>query len=254
MVAPQIEALGVVRHGYTGRLGGLSAPPYDSLNLSAKREPNAPHVQDNFKIAAQAIRVNHEGLVVCHYAHGTGVEVVSRQHHGMGIWKLNSLPECDGVVVTNESKETVGVTLHADCCPLFFVDRKGRAAAVCHAGWKGSAGEIAIRVIEKMQSLGIAAQDIYAAVGPSISGECYEVGAEVAAQFASYPEAVQQISDTKYLLDLPTVNALQFIKVGVPVRQITISNMCTYTDSGLFYSHRRDGTNAGAMGSFIQLL
>lgn len=253
MVAPQIDALGVVRHGFAGRLGGASPKPYDSLNLSAKREQNTQNVLHNFKAAASAVGVDSAGLVVCNYAHGNKVEEIDEQHHGMGVCKKNTLPKCDGVFVTEKSKQTVGVTLHADCCPLFFADRKGRIAGVCHAGWKGTAGEIAVRAVKKMQAYGVPAADIFAAVGPCIAGESYEVGPEVAEQFTAYPEAVMQKGE-KYYLDLATVNALQFIKAGILPAHITISAMCTYADSELFYSYRRDGTNAGAMGSFIQLI
>lgn len=249
-VAPALEALGVITHGFTSRIGGKSKPPFDALNLSSKRDPDKEAVKANFSIAARSIGVNEEKLVVCNYVHGNNVEVVNETHHGMGATRENKLSSCDGVLVTD--KNTVGVTLHGDCTPIFLADKAGRAACVCHAGWRGTEGNIVKNAIAKFKELGIAAEDIYAAVGPTISGARYEVGKEVADLFDIYEGAVAK-KDTRYYLSLPHVIIMQLIAQEIPTAQITWADMCTYENEGYFYSYRRDGEKCGAMGSFIAL-
>jgi len=122
---PSFEALGI-RHGFTSRIGGVSDGPFSSLNLSFKRDPSPERVRENFRRAAGAMGMQAEELVVCNYEHGNQVEFVDERHHGMGIFRENELPKCDGVCMT--APGTVGVSLHADCNSLFFLDKKLRAA------------------------------------------------------------------------------------------------------------------------------
>ncbi len=246
---PAFDALGFVHNGFTSRIGGVSKAPYDSLNLSFKRDPDARAVLENFAVAAGAIGVDVDAMVVCNYTHGDNVEFVGTAHHGMGITRENRLPPCDGVIVTDSS--TVGVTIHADCCPIFFVDRKGRAAGVCHAGWKGTYLRIANTILDRLSSKDIRAEEVLFGIGPSICGQCYEVKEDVAGLFSKlYPDVVTQ-RDGKFYLDLPRTIAEQLIAMGVPEGNITLCGLCTYSERELFYSHRRDGLHAGAMGAFI---
>ena len=91
------------------------------------------------------------------------------------------------------------------------------------------------------------------AIGPCISWPHYEVQEDVAGKFRpDYPEAVKE-RDGKVYLDMEGVFAVQLYRAGIPPENVTFSHLCTYSDSRMFYSHRRDGQNAGAMGSFICL-
>ncbi len=249
--APAFDTLGFIRHGFTSRIGGVSKSPYDSLNLSFKRTPDKEAVVENFRIAAQAIGIDFEKLVVCHYCHGNNIEIVGKDHHQMGITRENTLPFCDGVMVVDQ--ETAGVTLHGDCGSIFFADRKGRAAGVCHSGWRGTYLGTIHSIITKMESVGIARGDMLFAIGPCISWPNYEVKEDVAAKFRpQYPFALKQKSG-KIFLDMEAVLTYQLFEASIPPENITLSRLCTYSDNRMFYSHRRDGDRAGAMGSFISL-
>ena len=130
----------------------------------------------------------------------------------------------------------------ADCIPVLLIDERGRAVAAVHAGWRGTAGHIAARTAEAMgQRFGTRAQDIHAAIGPGIGRCCYEVGAEVAAQFGEQGRA---------RIDLAAINRGQLEEIGVTPSRIYASNLCTMCGSEEFHSFRRDKDAAGRMYSF----
>ena len=247
---PAFTELGV-RHGFTSRVGGVSTGACASLNLSFKRDPEPERVRENFRRAAKAMGLPAEALVICNYEHGNGVELVGQEHHGMGVFRENELPKCDGVCVT--APGTVGVSLHADCNALFFLDQKKRAAAVCHAGWKGTLLGITGVAVQKLQGLGSSKEEILVGIGPSICGQCYEIQEDVAQLFEpQYPGAVLR-SEGGIHLDLWHVLLCQLEELGIPPANITLSGLCTYANSERFFSHRRDHGKTGAMGSFIAL-
>lgn len=249
--APALEELGFLTHGFTSRVGGVSLPPYDTLNLSFTRTPDAEAVRENFRRAARALDIAFEKLVVCHYCHGSNIETARTEHHGMGITRENTLPFCDGLMVVDA--DTAAVTLHGDCGAIFFADRQGRAAGVCHSGWRGTLQNTVAVCIRKMQGVGVEGKDMLFAIGPCISWPHYEVQEDVAGRFRpEYPDAVKE-RDGKVYLDMESVFAAQLYRAGIPPENVTFSHLCTYSDSRMFYSHRRDGQNAGAMGSFICL-
>lgn len=249
--APALDALGFIRHGFTSRIGGVSKPPYDTLNLSFKRSPDTQATVENFRIAADAIGIDFDKLVVCNYCHGDGVEFVGTQHHGMGITRENTLPPCDGIITTDT--DTAAVTLHADCCAIFFADKHGRAAGVCHSGWKGTwLGTIAA-IIRRLASIGIDKKDMLFAIGPCIHWQHYEIREDVAGKFRpNYPHAVKE-AEGKLFLDLEGVLTYQLYEQNIPAQNVTLCGLCTYSEKEMFYSHRRDKECAGAMGSFISL-
>ena len=130
----------------------------------------------------------------------------------------------------------------ADCIPVLLIDERGRAVAAVHAGWRGTVGRIAARAAEAMgRRFGTRAQDIHAAIGPGIGKCCYEVGAEVAAQFGGQGRAH---------IDLAAINRRQLEEIGVTPSRIYASNLCTMCGSEEFHSFRRDKDAAGRMYSF----
>ncbi|MBR3295955.1 MAG: laccase domain-containing protein [Clostridia bacterium] len=247
--APSFDKLGFVRHGVTSRIGGVSEPPYDSLNLSFKRTPDTEVIRKNFEIASNAMGFSFESLVMCHYVHGNNVEVVNAEHHGAGITRENELPFCDGVITV--SPDTACVSLHSDCGIIMFADRRGRAVGTCHSGWKGTDLETVVSVIRKMESIGIDRSDILFALGPAISGRNYEIKEDVESHFRErFPESLSYRYGKIYL-DINTALLKQMYNEGIPAANVTCADMCTYENREYLYSYRRDGKNAGAMGAFI---
>jgi YfiH family protein len=140
----------------------------------------------------------------------------------------------------------VGVSVRtADCYPILIADRRNRAVAAVHAGWRGTAAGIVQNALRTLHSeFGSKPEDFLAAIGPGIGVCCYEVGQEVALQFGHQAACH---------LNLAEANLRQLTNAGVARRHIDVLGGCTRCDQSLFYSYRRDQARAGRMISFIQV-
>jgi polyphenol oxidase len=220
------EEWGVVV-AFSDRHGGISEPPFDSLNLST-RQPDPADVQVNRKRFADAAGLNPDGLVLGHQVHGTNVVQVDPSDVSTGA--------CDALI-TRSPAVAVGV-LTADCVPILILG-SGAVAAV-HAGWRG----LSSGVIESaLEVLGDAAA---AWIGPAIRSECYEVGDDVVKAFRA---AGLPVTDDSHV-DPPMAAAAALRRAGVS--KIVDSGLCTACDDR-YYSYRRDGLT-GRQGGFIALV
>jgi YfiH family protein len=155
---------------------------------------------------------------------------------------LSGSAEADGLVAQQPGL-VVGVRT-ADCVPILLVDARTRAVAAVHAGWRGSARNIAgAAVRELITRYGSRPEDLTAAVGPSIGPCCYEVGDEVAQQFHGGTSAQGR------RLDLPSINRQQLREQGV--QDIWLAGVCTFCEAAHYFSYRREKEQAGRMVSFI---
>ncbi len=155
-------------------------------------------------------------------------------------------PEADGLL-TSAAGYLLGVRT-ADCLPLLYVDRARRAVAAVHAGWRGTAKGIAARAVKRMkQEFGSPPGELEVVMGPGIGPCCYEVGSEVADQFAA---SAVQVRGRPHL-DLPEANRLQLIEAGVNTSKVWSAGLCTACEADQFYSYRREGTQAGRMLAMI---
>jgi len=135
----------------------------------------------------------------------------------------------------------------ADCVPLLL--RAGGAVAAAHAGWRGSAANAARAAVEALAELGAPAGEVDAWIGPSIGPCCYQVGGEVAAQFAG--EFARRDCAGKFRLDLKAVNVAQLEAAGVSPSRISVHPGCTKCGGERYASFRRDGAAAGRMIAMI---
>jgi polyphenol oxidase len=168
-----------------------------------------------------------------------------QQIHSSDVLVADGQPGCVGegdALITREPGVTISVRT-ADCYPILLVDPEVRAVAVVHAGWRGTAGRIVAKTLERMGSeFGADASKIIAAIGPGIGACCYEVGAEVAAQFGKSGSGK---------LNLAEENRKQLVAEGVAGSCIDVLGDCTRCDATRFHSYRRDKDAAGRMISFI---
>ncbi len=177
--------LGVL-HGFSDRFGGVSRGPYASLNVGLHVGDEPADVIENRRRLCRALGVDPESLVVGEQVHGIQVAVVTAADKGRGAFSLTDVvPGVDALIT-----DTPGVALfamYADCVPVFLYDPRRRAVGLAHAGWKGTVAGIARRTVQAMhETFGSRPADMYARpIGPSIGPCCYEVGPEVAGQFAS---------------------------------------------------------------------
>lgn len=131
----------------------------------------------------------------------------------------------------------------ADCIPILLVDDEHRAVAAVHAGWRGTVAGIARSTVRAMRKeFSSEPRLLQAAIGPGIGKCCYEVGADVAAQFGESGPA---------RIDLVETNRRQLIEAGIPESRIYAANLCTKCGIEDFHSYRRDKEHAGRMLSFI---
>jgi YfiH family protein len=156
--------------------------------------------------------------------------------------------ECDSLATDRPDVALVIQT--ADCVPILL--SAPAAVGAAHAGWRGSAQNVAASAVAALRELGAAPRTLRAWLGPSIGPCCYEVGGEVAAKFAG--DFVRAGCSKGFRLDLRAVNVAQLEAAGVPRTAISVHSACTKCGGERFASYRRDGERAGRMIALIARL
>jgi YfiH family protein len=167
-----------------------------------------------------------------------------KQVHGKRVIDLDADPAREADAAFTRKNGTVCVAQMADCMPVLFADVDGTVVGAAHAGWRGLAGGVLEATV---QAMGVAPQKLVAWLGPAIGPRVYEVGEDVRAAFAGYPDALTPNRPGHWLLDLYAVARAKLASL----REVTGGSYCTYTDAR-FFSFRRDRTRE-RMGAFIWL-
>ncbi|HEX7085663.1 MAG TPA: polyphenol oxidase family protein [Vicinamibacterales bacterium] len=230
--------------GFVLRADALAHVPHGWTAKPLRLRPPEP---DEWAQVAGVAGVEPKALVHLRQVHGAAVHVVD------GPAAAGMRPEAD-IAVTASGTFAVAVQV-ADCVPLLVAGR--RAVAAAHAGWRGTAANVAGTAIEALVRLGEDRRDLHAAIGPSIGPCCYEVGDELADRFAE--AGWRDVLDRWFTrpgserhLDLWTANRDQLIAAGVPAAQVHASGLCTRCHGAWFHSYRREGAAAGRMAGFIR--
>ncbi|UFS72747.1 peptidoglycan editing factor PgeF [Geomonas sp. RF6] len=242
-----------VAAGFTTRHEGVSRPPYNSLNLGTNTLDSPHSVEGNRSLLARAFGGTLDRFLTVTQVHGTDLLVIDTPNPEYGHFlKL----ECDGIV-TNQPGLMIAICT-ADCVPILLHDPVRQVVAALHAGWQGTAKNIAGKGVEAMVNLfGSAPSDILAAIGPAIGACCYEVDAPVRNSFKEHGAPFELASEVKeegkWSLDLVAANRAQLADARIPSGQIEISGECVSCNSDLFFSYRRDGGDTGRHAAFIML-
>lgn len=244
---PLIEAPGLV-HGFATRRGGVSSGTFSSLNLGLKGGDDPAKVRTNLERLGQAVGFGADGLCRVRQVHGRGVVVIGE---GVTPSQVGAL-EADALV-TDRRGLTLGMAT-ADCVPVLFADPVSGVVAAAHAGWRGVVGGVLEATVETMvQRFGVDPRELRAAMGPCIGPCCFEVGEEVAAQFARFPKTVLRGMRPKPMVDLPAA-VLQVLRgCGLAEANLAESGLCTRCHPELLFSYRRDGEATGHHLSVIGL-
>lgn len=255
---PMLRNTGIVRHGFSTRLGGVSKGCWSSLNLSFDRGDSPENVMENFRRIGAELGVRCEDMVLARQTHTTNVRVVTGADRGKGITREQDYTDVDGLI-TNEPGICL-VTSFADCVPLYFVDPVRKAVGLSHSGWRGTVGKIGRKTIRMMREhFGSDPADILAAVGPSVCRECYEVSEDVIEKFreafdrSRWPELFYRKENGKYQLDLWRANEIIFLESGILPEHCIVTNLCTRCNSRILYSHRASGSRRGNLCAFLAL-
>ncbi len=249
---PLLEQTGVVRHGFSTRLGGVSKGHCATMNISTTRGDEPEAIEENRRRIAAAIGVEPTDFTYTHQTHTTNVAVVEEKDRG------GKFLDTDGMVT--DVPGICLVTFYADCVPLFFVDPVHRAIGLSHSGWRGTVGRMGKVTLELMQEqYGTDPAQVFAAIGPSICQECYEVSGDVIGEFQEafdeslWQELFYEKTDGKYQLDLWRANQIVLTEAGVRREQIAVTNVCTHCNPDILFSHRSTGTARGNLSAFLAL-
>ena len=244
-------------HGLTGRLGGVSQKPYDSLNMALHVGDDPEMVWANRQRFLHALGLKAAELVTPEQVHGLHIARVSRADTGRGAREYQDAIQQTDALVTDEPGLPL-MLCFADCTPILFLDPVHRAVGIAHGGWKGTVGRIAQQTVQRMQAeFGTDPTELLAGIGPAIGPCCYEVGPEVAGQFrAAFPgheaELLQEQAGSCHL-NLWQANRLQLLEAGLKSSHIDMADTCTSCKHSWFYSYRADGGRTGRMAAVIAL-
>ncbi len=226
----------------TTRHGGVSQPPYDTLNLGLHVGDDPADVVTNRGLAAGAFGAELDSLVFARQVHGAGSAFVGRADAGRGATAEDDAVADADVLVTTTPGVTL-VILVADCVPLALVDPVAGVLAAVHAGWRGSAAGVVGAALDVMVERGARPERVTAFVGPAVAPERYQVDDEVrgaldhAVGEGGLDRAVARADGPgHWLVDLVAANRQQLHLGGVPDEQI---NDCGVTTADArFFSDR----------------
>jgi len=221
---------------FTTRRGGVSAPPYDTLNLGVLTDDDRAAVDANRERLAALIEIPRERTV-------QGVQV-----HATHVRRVHALPDPQAQLDEADGQATAlagvaAVVLTADCLPVAIAGQE--AVAIVHAGWRGLAAGVLAEGVRALHELGDEGE-LHAAIGPGAGACCYETGPEVHAAFESYGPRARRGANA----DLKLVARRQLERAGVTaVHDVGLCTLCT--EPGLFFSHRRDGSTTGRQAGVV---
>ena len=254
---PLLEQTGIVEHCFTTRLGGVSEDIFSTLNFSFARGDKPEAVLENYRRVAEVFGKTTDDFVCTDQTHTTKVLRVGKEACGYGVTKEKPYTDVDGLI-TNEPGIILS-TFYADCVPLYFVDTVNKAIGLSHSGWRGTVGRMGQKTLEAMkEAFGTNPADVYAAIGPSICQDCYEISEDVAVhfyeEFQGHGDAIlYNKGNGKYQLDLWKANEIVMLEAGILQEHLAVTNICTCCNSEVLFSHRASHGKRGNLAAFLML-
>ncbi|MBM7618908.1 YfiH family protein [Bacillus tianshenii] len=242
--------------GFTTKTGGVSKGPFSSFNMGLHVHDQDAAVRENKEILAGSIQFPMSQWVGCDQVHDARIEKITETSIGKGVTSYDTaIPKTDGIYT---DKEDILLTLcFADCVPLYFYSPNHSLIGLAHAGWKGTVLDIGGKMVQRWIEEGVSPNEIYAAIGPSISQHAYIVDDFVLDRVKgilpkeTLTTVYQEVSVGQYSIDLKQINLELLLLSGLPRENISCSSYCTSTHDQHFFSHRRDNGKTGRMMSFI---
>ncbi len=236
---PDWPAPAHVRALITTRQGGVSRPPFDTLNLAGHVGDDPQAVARNRALLREACALPAEPFWL-------------QQVHGCRVAdSAQDPPGCEADAVVSREPGRVCAVLTADCLPLLITDRAGQAVCAVHAGWRGLAQGVVESAIARLAS---PAESLLVWLGPAIGADAFEVGDEVRAAFvdvcAEDAQAFVRNAQGRWQADIYRLARQRLQRLGVGY--VGGGDYCTWTHASLFYSYRRESVT-GRMASLIWL-
>ncbi|MFB7108809.1 peptidoglycan editing factor PgeF [Streptomyces sp. NPDC056291] len=227
---------------FTDRWGGVSAVPFEELNLGGAVGDDPGAVRANRELAAKSLGLDPDRVVWMNQVHGNDVAEVD------GPWTTRLTPPVDGLVTATRGLALAVLT--ADCVPVLLADPVAGVVAAVHAGRPGMVKGVVPAAVDAMESLGARTDRITARTGPAVCGRCYEVPEAMRAEVAAVePAAHSETSWGTPAVDVSAGVHAQLERLGVHDREQ--SPVCT-RESGDHFSYRRDATT-GRLAGYVWL-
>ncbi|WP_406127720.1 peptidoglycan editing factor PgeF [Streptomyces sp. NBC_00989] len=238
----QFDTVSGAHFAFTDRWGGVSAVPYEELNLGGAVGDDPDAVRTNRELAAKSLDLDPALVVWMNQVHGADVAVVE------GPWGASDIPSVDAVVTARRGLALAVLT--ADCTPVLLADPVAGIAGAAHAGRPGMVAGVVPATVRAMVELGADPARIVARTGPAVCGRCYEVPADMRADVAAVePAAYAETSWGTPAVDVTAGAHAQLDRLGVRDREQ--SPVCT-RESDDHFSYRRDRTT-GRLASYVWL-
>lgn len=240
----------------TTRLGGISQPPFESLNLGLASGDNRDDVLANRELLFNTLSVPKSVLFLNQIHSNITVRAIQDK-------KKSNLQSLSGIGADGTITSSPGVApyiLTADCLPILIAHKEGREVAALHAGWKSLLTGIIEDCVAQFR---FPKEEYDFWLGPAISEKAFEVGPEVVASFEYLNQRLRYDSETigpwhrpserenHFYADIYALAKIRLSALGIPLPHIYGGDFCTLTDNTLFHSYRRDGKHSGRIASLI---
>ncbi len=239
-------------HGFsTTRIGGGSAPPFDSLNLGLSTEDDPKIVAQNREALKEAI-----GLKRAPYW-------LIQTHSNIAIEADHNYRQQEADASFTTEKSIISAVMTADCLPLLIAEKSGRGVASIHAGWRSLVSGVIENTLtalkEQLIEKGIDSPSFQVWLAPAISQKHFEVGPEVREVFLKEGNLDEPTANAftpsertnHYYADLYALARIRLARVGVAMEDIYGGDRCTFEEEEYFFSYRRDGLKSGRMATLI---
>jgi hypothetical protein len=223
---------------FSTRKGGVSAAPWDTLDLGLSCGDRPESVLENRRRLLVSLALDPASLATAGQVHGTRIHSATSPGHE---------PGCDALLTSTPGLALAVAT--ADCMSLLYA--APGAVAVAHAGWRGAAAGLPATTLQSLcAAAGVPPGAVRVALGPCIRACCYEVGPEVAQRF---PASTVRTVEGRLRLDLPAVARLQLLEAGLPPGAFEDTGACTACEPHWYFSHRRDAGRTGRLWGLAAL-
>ncbi len=227
---------------FSTRTGGVSPPPYHSLNLGRHTGDNPENVDANWERLLRSNNLEQQILCMPRLVHGATL-IAADPPRDISCEAADALYTC--------SPDQVLAVTTADCLPILLFDPERGLIAAVHAGWRGTREGILEKALRTLlRENRISAATTRLAFGPCLQAENLEIGSDIA---ATLPKQHVRLKRGRFTFDMPGANFEQALSAGIKARHIHIFSECTWNDPDRFFSHRRDKGITGRMAAVIAL-
>lgn len=245
-----------LKHGFFSRKGGISAPPFASLNCSYSVSDNPLNVQRNISRACQALNINPNSLITCQIEHGDNILKVDsanqQQLYDLMSRDKSQLPFADAIIT--DIRDCALYINSADCAIVLIYDPMNDAIGLVHCGWKGIVKKVFAKTVESMaEYFGSSPESLIVAVSASIGSCCYQIKNPIQHQYREWQPYLQLLESGITAIDLRSALHDQILETNILDTCLDEHDLCTACHTELFFSFWAEKPKTGRMTSIVSL-